>query len=124
MMQHEACDRCGGELEFRREGSVQGLYCKNCGWAQVTTYIQEIELDETKYKVFVSGGDFHNESHVRAVSKVSGLNFVAARKLLQDRHATVLEDVATKVRQALITLSAAGLQYEIRPPFKWGESDE
>jgi hypothetical protein len=118
-MQPTKCEACGGEVEFRREGSVQGFYCKDCDWAVVTTYIPKIELDETKYQVRVSGGDFHNEEQVRAVSAVSGLNFIAARKLLQQENSLVFEGEAPKVLEVRNKLADAGLRPEISPQFSY-----
>jgi hypothetical protein len=119
MMQPKICEVCGGEVEFRREGSVQGFFCKSCDWSLVTTYIPEIELDETVYQVYVSDSNFRDEHQVRAVSEISGLNFLSVRKLLQQEHPMVFEGAAPKVLQALAMLEAVRLRYEIQPPFRW-----
>jgi large subunit ribosomal protein L7/L12 len=113
----EHCEECGRELEPAREGSVQGLLCKNCGWAVITSYIPAIELDETDYEVRARGGDYRNESHVRAVSELSGCNFLNARKLLQQHEPVVFTGKAPGVLRARNVLSAAGLDYQILPPF-------
>ena len=115
-MAAERCAECGGELEARQEGSVQGLYCKNCGWQVVTTYIPPIELDKTDYEVRVTGGDFHNEAHVKAVAEVSGRNFLGARKLLQESEPRVFKGKATEVVRAEAVLTAAGVGVQILPP--------
>jgi hypothetical protein len=112
------CDACGGELEFRREGSVQGYYCKNCGWSVVTTYIPEVELDETIYQVRVSGADYHNEAQVRAVASAAGTNFIEARRLLKDDpHPLIFEGRANQVVKARAALVAVGLRFAISPQF-------
>ena len=77
-------------MEFRRERSVQGLFCKQCGWHFVTTYISAVQLDETNYEVHACGGDYRNESHIKAVSELSGRNFLGARQLLQQHDPVVL----------------------------------
>jgi hypothetical protein len=113
------CEACGGDIEFRREDSVQGLSCKNCDWAVVTTYIPQIDIDETIYRVRVSDADFRNENHVRIVSAVSGLNFLAARRLLQQEKPLVYEGKAPDVLQAREKLVNAGLRTEISPQFNY-----
>jgi hypothetical protein len=118
-MASERCEKCGGELEYRREGSVQGLYCKQCGWQVVTTYIPEIEVDETDYEVRARGGDFHNEAHVKAVADVSGRNFLGARKLLQESEPLVFRGKAPGVARVREVLGAAGIAYRIAPPFPY-----
>lgn len=116
----DKCEVCGRELEFRREGSVQGFYCKSCDWAVVTTYIPEIQLDETIYELRVSGADFHNENHVRTVSAVSGLNFIAARKLLQQQEKPlVFAGKAPTIQDRRDKLAAVGFSIEISPPFRY-----
>jgi hypothetical protein len=119
MQSGDKCTACGGEIEFRREGSVQGYYCKSCDWAVVTTYIPEIQLDDTKYQVRVSGANFQNGEHVRIVSAASGLNFIAARKLLQQENPLVFEGEAPKVVEWRSKLAAVGLKSEISPPFRY-----
>lgn len=119
MMQPNTCEACGQKVEFRREGSTQGLFCTNCDWALVTTYIPQIELDETLYSVRISGTDLHDKNHIRAVSAVTGLNFIAARKLLQQDRPLVFEGKAPKVLEVRDTLASAGLSYLITPRFDY-----
>lgn len=104
-------------MEFRREGSTQGLFCKNCDWSVVTTYIPAMLLDETVYEVRARDGDFHNETHVKAVAEVSGRNFLGARKLLQEREPLVYKGKAPAVARAEAVLTAAGIGIQIAPPF-------
>jgi hypothetical protein len=118
-MQPTNCEACGGDIEFRREDSVQGLYCKICDSAVVTTYIPRIDIDETIYRVRVLDADFHNEDHVRIVSAISGLKFLAARRLLQQEKPLMLEGKAPNVLQARDKLVNAGLRTEISPEFNY-----
>ena len=118
-MQPSKCEVCGGEVEFRQEGSTQGYFCKCCDWALVTTYIPQIQLDETTYEVFVTGGDYRNEQQVKAVSTASGLNFLAARKLLQLERSMVFQGEAAKVKEIRETLANVGLHLEISPEFPY-----
>jgi hypothetical protein len=115
----ERCERCGGETEFRRDVSVQGHFCKHCSWYAVTTYIPEIYLDQTDYEVRVRGGDYHNQNHVKAVATVSGRNFLAARKLLQESDPLVFKGRAPQVAEVRDVLAAAGLAHEIQPAFPY-----
>ena len=118
-MRAEKCEACGGEVEFRREESVQGYYCKRCDWAVVTTYIPPIELDETKYQVRITGANYQDEKQVKVVSSASGLNFLQSRKLLQQENPVVFEGVASKVLKVRDALVGAGLHCNISPPFSY-----
>jgi len=114
-MAPERCSQCGGELELRQEGSVQGLFCGNCDWYCVTSNLPSIELDHTEYEVRTAGGDVHNQAHIKAVAEVSGRNFLGARKLLQETEPLVYKGKAPEVARAEAVLAAAGLGVQIRP---------
>lgn len=116
-MTTERCTQCGGELEPRREGSTQGLFCKHCGWSVVTTYIPAILLDQTIYEIRLVSGDFHDERHIKAVAEVSGRNFLGARQLLQERDPLIYTGKAVDVARAEAVLIAAGIGVQIVPPF-------
>lgn len=119
----EHCEECGLEMEGRREGSVQGLFCKQCGWQVITSYIPAIHLDQMDYEVHACGGDSRNASHIRAVSELSGRNFLGARQLLEQHDPVVFKGKAPDVCRARDVLVAAGLGYEILPPFPHDASD-
>jgi hypothetical protein len=116
-MTAERCTRCGGDMESRREGSAQGLFCKSCDWSVVTTRIPAILLDETIYEVRLMGGDFRNDTHIKAVAEASGQNFLGARKQLQEREPLVYKGHAPEVARAAAVLTAAGMSVQITPPF-------
>jgi len=115
----EVCEKCGGALVIRQEGNTQGLYCTKCNWSVVTTHIPEFMLDSTKYEVRVCRGDYRNGQHVKAVSKVSSMNFLASRKLLQEVEPLVFSGEAADVIRVREILSAAGMVCEINPEFRW-----
>lgn len=106
-------------MEVRQEGSTQGLYCTGCDWSVVTTHIPEIRIDATEYEVRVCRGDYRNEQHVKAVSKVSKMNFLASRKLLQDTQPLVFRGEAVDVVRVREILVAAGIDFAISPEFRW-----
>lgn len=45
----DKCEKCGGEIEYRRVDRVHCCFCKNCDWNLVTTYLPE--LDENTYSI-------------------------------------------------------------------------
>jgi len=112
------CPECGGALEARREGSAGGLFCTECDWSVVTTERPAILNDTVSYEVRVTSGDFKNERHLRSVAQLAGVNLLEARKLLQGRaEFVVYTGRADKVTSARDMLRAAGLAFDIRPPF-------
>ena len=114
------CENCGGQIEVRREGSTQGLFCTRCDWSLVTTYLPEIVSDETLYELSVTSGDYNSEQHIKTVAQLKDINFLAARKLLQTQLSfVVLTGKASQLMSIKEALQLAGLSYEIQPPFPW-----
>ncbi|AFZ26623.1 hypothetical protein Cylst_4545 [Cylindrospermum stagnale PCC 7417] len=114
------CEKCGSQMEIRQEGSTQGLFCTNCDWSIVTTYIPETQRDETLYEVSIINGDAQNKQHIRTVAQVANVNFLAARKLLQERSPfVVFRGNAKEVVRVREVLSMPELVYEITPEFPW-----
>ena len=113
------CELCGGELEFRQQGSVQGYFCKECDWSVVTTATPRMLTDKTLYKVLVTNGDHHDKRQIIAVAKVAGVNFLTARKLLQQKEVVVLSGEAVKVFKVVKILSSAGLVCNTIPSFPY-----
>lgn len=116
---YATCEKCGGVMEARQEGSTQGLYCTKCDWSVVTTHIPEIKLDTTMYEVRISHGDYRNDQHVKAVAHVAGVNFLVARKLLQDTQPIVFNGEAVDVVRVREILVAVGMTCIISPEFRW-----
>jgi len=88
------------------------------GWrlsAYVTTFISEIKRDMTKYEVRISGGDAHNEQQVKAIATISGVNFVTARKLLQEPESAVFKGHAVKAIEIRDALEKLELHTELHP---------
>jgi hypothetical protein len=113
------CEKCGGKMEIRREGSTQGLFCTQCDWSVVTTHISEVKLDNTQYEVVACDGDPDDARHVKAVAQISGTNFLASRKLLQQELPLVFKGVAVDVLQVRETLTGVGISCKVTPEFRW-----
>ena len=104
-------------MELRRTESTQGMFCKNCDWAVVSTFIPEIRRDIVEYELRVLGGDKHNYSHVRAVSSVMGVNFLEAREILENSRDAVFSGRAVDVLRVKKILDSSGVKYGINPYF-------
>jgi len=109
------CRQCGRPIVFVREGHVQGVHCRCCGWQAVATYLSDEEVDEAEYGIFVSCGDVHDVCQIRAVAQVIGTNFIGARQLLQVGGLAVAGLSAAKAKHAVASLTAAGVHCEVRP---------
>jgi ribosomal protein S27E len=112
------CEQCGGRLEIFKEGSAQGVKCADCGWTVATTHISGVKIDEKRYEVSCSG-DYKNEAHIRAVSEVTGYNFLTSRKTLQKGRSLVFTGQAMEVLRVRKILISAGLDCNVEPDFNW-----
>ena len=113
------CPDCGGQLEVRREGASQGMFCTLCSWALLTTRLPDFLNDATSYRVTVMAGDVDNNAHLLAVASLAGVAMPDARKLLQTPAGLVFTGLAYEVAPMRETLAEAGLDFRIEPPFPW-----
>jgi hypothetical protein len=113
------CEKCGGEIEVRTEGSTQGIYCTRCDWAVVTTNILEIVKDRTAYEVSLLSGNFQDKDQVRVIAEVSGVNFLEAREILKSENVVIFSGRATEVLNMRSRLAAVGISFAIRPEFHY-----
>ncbi len=113
------CPECGGLTQVLREGLTLGLSCTRCTWSVVSTCIPEIQLDYTSYEVRVGGGDYRNRPQIKLVADISGVNFLEARKLLQQTEPLIFSGRAVDVVPVREALNRAGLVCTITPEFRW-----
>ncbi len=79
----------------------------------------EIERDETIYSVYTIEANYQNAEQIKAVSSVSGMNYLDARKLLQQIKPLIFEGKAINIIKVKDILDSAGLKYEIIPEFRY-----
>ena len=113
------CEKCGGGVEVRQEGSSQALYCTKCDWAIVTTCIPEILKDVTIYHLHIINGNQNDLSHIKIVASISGFNFLNTKKLLYSASPIVFSGKAIDISKAKKQLEQIGLITETTPQFKW-----
>jgi len=47
------CEKCKGKMNWSIEGATHGWRCPMCGWNIITTYIEDIDRDETEYSLYI-----------------------------------------------------------------------
>jgi len=116
-MSGDRCEKCGGRLEHRKQGSTRGAFCTVCDWSVVTTYIDAKNLDPVLYKVFIRQADPENIKQVKEISEIAGVNFLDSRKMLKEADFLVFEGQAPDVWKVLDVLRTLSLAFDIVPPF-------
>ena len=115
----DRCPECGGELAARQKGSTLTVFCQLCPWCVATTNIPAIRTDMTKYEIRITGGDVHKKEHIKTVAAIAVVNFLEARKLLQEKEPVIFAGRAVKVAEARDALRAVGIACSITPEFRY-----
>ena len=72
------CEQCNSEMIFKINKGTQGWYCPQCNWNLVTSYIEDLNIDETEYSLYIkikktSVIDFEK---IKIVSKIANVNCI------------------------------------------------
>jgi len=113
------CEKCKKMMKLGSENSTQGWKCDSCGWNIVTTYIDEIEIDETEYKLYIRNKMQSNIKKVKCIAKIANVNFVVSKKMLEEEEICVLKAKAVKIKLAIARLQAVDIDYYVEPLFKY-----
>jgi len=113
------CEKCGSEMVIKRQGSTQGLYCTNCDWAVVTTYVPDIVKDSTVYEVQLTKADFGNKQHLKVLADVLNVNLLQARNIAKESSGVIFKGAAVDVDEVKKKLESVDIEYEIAPDFPY-----
>ena len=113
------CEKCGGALEFQIDNNVQGMFCAKCNFSVVTTYIPEIDADESAYEIRLQAPLSADRNNIRIVAEISGFNFLQAKAALQTEGILIFRGKATEVSRAKEKLLVAGITHSISPFFPY-----
>ncbi len=117
----DRCPDCGSELEDFVEGSSMGQRCPSCGWSLVTTFTPPILEDESVYTISLLPGNEASAGALRAVSRMAGCNYVAAKRVLLEGPWELFAGRASEVLEKWVELEHAGVAVEITPEFPYGQ---
>ena len=81
------CEKCKGKMNWSIEGATQGWRCPMCGWNIITTYIEDIDRDETEYSLYIKNVTEVDAEKIKFVAKTANVNFVIAKQMLEKREA-------------------------------------
>lgn len=109
------CEKCGTEMEYFEEGSSCGQKCPNCGWGVVTTKLNPIFADENVYAMRLLSENEVNGLTLKAISKVCGVNYIAAKDIIEKGCETIFSGRASEVVGKKALLDEGGVKYTITP---------
>ena len=115
------CDRCGNALTILHEGHAIGTFCPRCGQSVMTTHIPAIRLDQTRYSMRLTWEPTRKSTvaQIQTLANATGVNVVAARRLLGTHTPLVFEGVALEILRVRDLLHAVGFNVAIEPNFNY-----
>ncbi|MDO4539110.1 MAG: hypothetical protein Q4B54_13180 [Coriobacteriales bacterium] len=116
----ECCPDCGAALEDFVEGSSMGQRCPGCGWSLVTTYTPPILEDEREYTITLLAGNDVTPAVLKAISRVRGCNYLAARRLVLNAPKALFSGRAADVLSHRLMLEDAGVMVAVTPELPYG----
>ena len=114
MEKNNICDKCGAELRVDRCGCAVTYTCPNCGWSVATTEWDPIDLDETEYVFRLSEGNPVDKATLSLVSKLTGKNFIASKKAIEELE-VIFKGRARDAVEMRGFLDKSGIRYSIEP---------
>lgn len=113
------CEKCKGNMNWSIEGSTQGWKCSVCGWNIITTYIDEINADETEYSLYIKNVPKIDKEKIKFVAKIASVNFIIAKQMLGEKELCVLKAKAPEIKAAIAKLQELNIDFNVSPLFKY-----
>lgn len=111
------CEKCKKDMIQKKKGNVQGWICPVCGWNILTTYLDDIYIDNTEYSIFIKDANGINNDKIKFIAKLCGVNYIIAKKLLMTKNVYVFKAKAPIVKGVINELYNLGVKFEVKPPF-------
>lgn len=113
------CEKCKERMNWFIDGCIQGWICPLCGWDIVTTYIEDMYIDETEYSLYIKKVSEISIEKIKLVSQISGVNFIVARQMLEKEDNCILKAKAPKIKEAIVKLQELNIEYFVNPVFNY-----
>ncbi len=111
------CPQCHHMLEKFENGTATGVRCQFCGWSVVTTNQRSFTLDPQVYTVSLTDA-VDDAAHVRAVSKIKGINFPQAKNYIRSSDLSeFLVGRAIHIHKYIEYLQKAGVNFRVSPEY-------
>ncbi len=123
MIEKVLCDKCGAEMIPVDPERPVGMKCPNCGWGWVTSYIDPIKEDETIYEISLEEGNQVTKDNIRLVSEISDVNFLEAKRLLENAPKSFISGKAVDINDAVIRLKVTGINFTVTPEYPYLKND-
>ena len=106
-------------MNWSIEDAIQGWRCPVCGWNIITTYIEEINTDETEYILYIKKVTKIDAEKIKFVAKTANVNFVIAKQMLEKKEACILKAKAPRIKSVIAKLQELNIDFSVNPSFKY-----
>jgi len=112
------CEKCNTEMNYFQNGQSHGWTCPNCDNGLVTSYIDDMQLDETVYEVTLLPNNNPSTADLKILSKISGLNILESKKLAAEG-GELIKGQAHKISDSINQIKDTDLSYNISPDYPY-----
>ncbi len=112
------CPECGSKMNENYEKPALNLTCPKCGCKIATTRWDDIDLDETIYRIILKPTNEININKVKLISKLTVLNYIQSKEKLISG-GILISCKAIEVTPIINELNMVNLKYIIDPEFPW-----
>ena len=112
------CPKCGAEMIAVYEKPALNLTCPKCGCKIATTKWEDIDLDDTDYKIVLKSLAHPSMDQVKLISNLTGQNFIVSKRLLENG-GVLLSTKAIEIREKKKLLNENGVDFSISPEFPY-----
>jgi len=112
------CPECGSEMTAVYEKPALNLTCPKCGCKIATTKWEDIDLDDTTYKIILEANRTPGTELIKFISKITGLNYINSKRSLE-KGGLIFEEKAVEVKKRKHALDSKHIQYVIEPMFPY-----
>ena len=112
------CPKCGSHMTAVYEKPALNLTCPKCRCKIATTKWEDIDLDNTTYKIFLRPNCNPSTESIKFISRITGLNFINSKKLFENG-GLLFEEKAVEIKKQKINLDSINIKYTIEPMFPY-----
>ena len=109
------CEKCGSEMVALNESYSVGMECPNCGWGWVTTVVDPLFEDTTVYTIVLQKGNPSTKAVLKAISLVTGLNYLQIRDIIDEAPVSLVEGKAPAILKKCEQLERGSVKYQVVP---------
>lgn len=113
------CEKCKKKMNWNIEGAIQGWKCPVCGRNIITTYIDEINVDETEYSLYLNNKSQIDKEKIKFIAKTAGVSFFIAKQMLEKKEVCILKAKAPEIKAIIAKLQELNIEFNVSPMFKY-----